>query len=39
LCTSEMAERHTGSNIAARIQEALEMWNVRDNHVSAVCSE
>jgi len=42
-CTSEMAERHRGSNIAVRIQEVLEMWNVRDNHVSWIkhdsCSE
>jgi len=38
-CTSEMAERHIGSNIAVRIQEVLEMWNVRDNHVSAVVTD
>jgi len=39
LCTSEMAERHTGSNIAARIREVLQMWNVRDNHASAVMTD
>ena len=25
LCTSEIAERHTGANIASRIQEVLEV--------------
>ena len=28
LCTCEMAERHTSINIATRIEEAAEMWNI-----------
>ena len=35
-CTSEMAERPTGANIALRIQEVLEVWNIQASHVSAV---
>ena len=36
LCTSEMVARHTGTNIASRIQEVLEVWNIQASHVSAV---
>ena len=39
LCTSEMAERHTGANIALRIQEVLEVWNIQGSHVSAVVTD
>ena len=39
LCTSEMAERHTGTNIASRIQEVLEVWNIQASHVSAVVTD
>ena len=39
LCTSEMAERHTGTNIASRIQEVLEVWNIQVSHVSAVVTD
>ena len=39
LCTSEMAERHTGANIALRIQEVLEVWNIQASHVSAVVTD
>ena len=36
LCTSEMAERQIGTNIASRIQEVSEVWNIQASHVSAV---
>ena len=39
LCTSEMTERHTGTNIASRIQEVLEVWNIQASHVSAVVTD
>ena len=39
LCTSEIAERHTGANIASRIREVLEVWNIQDTHVSAVVTD
>ena len=39
LCTCEMAERHTGANIALRIQEVLEVWNIQASHVSAVVTD
>ena len=39
LCTCEMAERHTSINIATRIEEATEMWNIDDKHVSAVVTD
>ena len=39
LCTSENAERHTGTNIASRIQEVLEVWNIEASHVSAVVTD
>ena len=35
LCTCEMPERHTGINIATRIREAAETWNIDDEHVNA----
>ena len=31
-----MAERHTGTNIASRIQEVLEVWNIQASHTSTV---
>ena len=34
-----MAERHTGINIAARIKEVAEMWNIDGEHVSAVVTD
>ena len=34
-----MAERHTGTNIASKIQEVLEIWNIRDSYVSAVVTD
>ena len=39
LCTSEMAERHTGTNTGSRIQEVLEVWNIQNSHVSAVVTD
>ena len=39
LCTSEMAERYTGTNVASRIQEVLEVWNIQASHVSAVVTD
>ena len=39
LCTCEMAERHTSINIATRIEEAAEMWNIDGKHVSAVVTD
>ena len=39
LCTSEMAERHTGTNIASSIQEVLEVWNIQGSHVSTVVTD
>ena len=39
LCTSEMAEKHTGANIALRIQEVLEVRNIQASHVSAVVTD
>ena len=38
-CTSEMAERHAGINIAPTIQEVLEVWNIQASHVSAVVTD
>ena len=29
LCTSEVAERHIGANIASRIREVLEVWDIQ----------
>ena len=37
LCTFEMAERHT--NIATRIKETAEMWNIDGEHVGAVVTD
>ena len=34
LCTSDMVERHTGTNNASRIQEVLEVWNIQASNVS-----
>ena len=34
-----MAERHTGINIATRIKEATEIWNIDGEHVSAVVTD
>ena len=39
LCTCEMPERHTGVNIATRLREVTEMWNIDDEHVSAVVTD
>ena len=39
LYTSEMVERHIGTNIASRIQEVLEVWNIQASHVSAVVTD
>ena len=39
LCTCEIAERHTGMNIPTRIKEVAKMWNIDDEHVSAVVTE
>jgi len=34
-----MPERHTGANIAARLREVAEAWNIDDEHVSAVVTD
>ena len=34
-----MAERYTGTNVASRIQEVLEVWNIQASHVSAVVTD
>lgn len=34
-----MAERHSGINIATRIKEVAEMWNIDNEHVSAVVTD
>ena len=39
LCTTEMAERHTGSNSASRICEVLGAWNILDSRVSALVTD
>ena len=39
LCACEVAERHTGMNIATRINEVVKMWNMSDEHVSAVVTD
>ena len=39
LCTCEMPEKHTGVNIATRLREVAEMWNIDDKHVSAVVTD
>ena len=39
LCTCQMPERHTGANIATRLREVAEAWNIDDEHVSAVVTD
>ena len=34
-----MAKRHTSINIATRIEEAAEMWNIDGKHVSTVMTD
>ena len=38
-CAPVKWRRHTGTNIASRIQEVLEVWNIQASHVSAVVTD